>query len=216
MNMLLFFMVIAVGLVASVVAEPTVELGSAADYVILAKTGISTVPDSVITGDIAVSPITGAAMTGFAFTKDLSGEFSRAGQISGNAYAADFAAPTPSQLTSAIQAMQVAYTDAAGRPNSNAARLNLGGGLLGGAQPGGPEDQLTPGVYTFSTGITIGGDLHFDGMCSVACILLLFHTNIPTPLTHKNTWFPFPLSPQVLASTSSRWRVPLLWRGALE
>jgi hypothetical protein len=208
MTMLLFFMVIAVGLVSSVLAVPTVELGSAADYVILAKAGITTVPNSVITGDIAVSPIATTAMTGFAFTKDLSQEFSRSGQISGNAYAADCAAPTPSNLTSAVQAMEMAYKDAKGRQNSNASRLNLGGGLLGGAKPGGPEDQLTPGVYKFGTGVTIGGDLHFDGMCSIACILLLFHTNILTHLTHKNTWFPFPLSPQVLASTSSRWRVP--------
>jgi hypothetical protein len=159
--------------------EPTVELGSAANYVILAKSGISTIPgpNSIITGDIAVSPIIAAAMTGFAFTMDSSGEFSTAtGQISGNAYASDFAAPTPSKLTSAVSAMEAAYTNAAGRPNSNGARTNLGGGLLGGVLPGGPTNQLTQGVYTFGTGITISGDLHFDGMCSIACILLLFRT----------------------------------------
>jgi hypothetical protein len=43
--------------------ELKVELLSAEDYVILAKSGISTVPDSVITGDIAVSPIAAEAMT---------------------------------------------------------------------------------------------------------------------------------------------------------
>jgi hypothetical protein len=192
MNMLLFSMVIAVWLVALVIAEPTVELGSAADYVILAKTGISTVPgpNSIITGDIAVSPITGAAMTGFAFTKDSSGEFSTAdGQITGNAYAADFAVPTPSKLTIAVLAMQAAYTNAAGRTNPIGARTNLGGGLLGGVLPGGPKKQLTPGVYTFGTAITISGDLHFDGMCSIPCIPLLFRTNILSHLTHKNSLF---------------------------
>ena len=34
-------------------------------YAILAKASISTVPDSVITCNIAVSPITGTTMTGF-------------------------------------------------------------------------------------------------------------------------------------------------------
>jgi hypothetical protein len=171
---------------------PTIDLGLAADYVILSKAGISTVPgpNAMITGDIGVSPITGAAMTGFAFTTDSSGEFSTAtGQIDGNAYGANYVAPTPSKLTIAVYAMEAAYTDAASRLNDDPARINLGGGLLGGAppKPGGPNDQLTPGVYTFGSGINIGGDLHFDGMCSIACVLLLFCTNILTPLTHKNT-----------------------------
>jgi hypothetical protein len=182
-------MVIAVLLVASVNAasEPTVELGKAADYVILAKAGITNVPTSIITGDIAVSPITGAAMTGFNFTKDSSGQFATAtGQISGNAYAADFDAPTPTKLTTAVSAMEAAYTNAAGRSNTNATRINIGGGLLGGAlpAPGGPKAQLTPGVYTFGSFLTIRGNLHFNGMCSIACILKLFRTNILTPLTN--------------------------------
>jgi hypothetical protein len=203
MNILLFSMVIsmviAVVLSASTTAapEPTVKLGFAADYVILAKAGITNIPGpkAKITGDIAVSPITGAAMTGFAFTRDSSGEFSTAnGEISGKAYAADFIAPTPTKLTIAVGAMMTAYTDAAGRSNPNAARINLGGGLLGGAlpAPGGPNYQLTPGVYTFGTGIHIRGNLHFDGTCSIACILLLFCTNILTSLTHKkHTGFHF-------------------------
>ena len=42
--------------------DTVVDLGTAGNYAILAKTGISTVPASVITGNIAVSPIAGAAM----------------------------------------------------------------------------------------------------------------------------------------------------------
>jgi hypothetical protein len=180
MDTLLFSIVIAVVLVlvASVNAapEPTVELGFAADYVILAKAGITTVPgpNATITGDIAVSPITWAAMTGFNFSKDSSGEFATAsGQISGKAYAADFAAPTPAILTTAVSAMEAAYTNAKGRSNTNATRINLGGGLLGGEllAPGGPKAQLTPGVYTFGSFITIRGNLHFNGNFSGAFIL---------------------------------------------
>jgi hypothetical protein len=188
MDTLLFSMVIAIVLVASVNAapEPTIELGSAADYVILSKAGITTVPgpNATITGDIAVSPITWAAMTGFNFTKDSSGEFATdTAQISGNAYAADFAAPTPAKLTTAVIAMEAAYTNAAGRSNTNATRINLGGGLLGGAllAPGGPKAQLTPGVYTFGSFITIRGNLHFNGTCSIACILLLVFFQYTNP-----------------------------------
>jgi hypothetical protein len=110
-------------------------------------------------------------MTGFAFTRDSSGEFSTAnGQISGKAYAADFLVPTPSKLTIVVSAMMTAYTDARLRSNPNAARINLGGGILGGAlpAPGGPNYQLTPGFYTFGTSIHIRDNLHFNGTCSIS------------------------------------------------
>jgi hypothetical protein len=45
--------------------EAPVNLGTACNYVIMAKTGISTVPTSIIAGDIAVSPIAASAITGF-------------------------------------------------------------------------------------------------------------------------------------------------------
>jgi hypothetical protein len=54
-------------------APDTVLLGAAGNYVILAKTGISTVHTSGITGDIAVSPIAAAAITGFDLTMASSG-----------------------------------------------------------------------------------------------------------------------------------------------
>jgi hypothetical protein len=140
-----------------------VDLGFAADYVILTKTGISTVPDSVITGDIPVSHIAAEAMTGFSFTADPStGTFSASSQITGKAWAANYIAPTPATLTTAVGAMETAYTDAAGRVNPDAARINYGGGLLGG-DFGGATDKLTPGVYTFTTDVLISGDIHFNG-----------------------------------------------------
>jgi hypothetical protein len=142
--------------------EEKVELLTAGDYVILTKTGISTVPDSIITGNIAVSPIAAEAMTGFSFAADSTGTFSTSSQISGMAYAADYLAPTPSLLTTAVSAMEAAYTDAAGRSNPDAARINLGGGLLGG-DFGGASAPLTPGVYTFSTDVNIKDDIYFHG-----------------------------------------------------
>jgi hypothetical protein len=142
--------------------EATVELLSASNYVILAKTGISTVPDSVITGDIAVSPIAAAAMTGFSLTADATNEFSTSAQLTGKAFAANYHPPSPTLLTTAVSAMEAAYTDAAGRVNPNAARLNLGGGVLGGVF-GGATDKLTPGVYTFGSDVTIAETIYFEG-----------------------------------------------------
>ncbi len=49
----------------------TVDLGTAGDYAILSKSGISTVPESVITGHIAVSPIGEGAITGFQLVLSL-------------------------------------------------------------------------------------------------------------------------------------------------
>ena len=45
-----------------------VNLGDAGNFVILAKSGISTVPQSVVTGNIGVSPIARGGMTGFSET----------------------------------------------------------------------------------------------------------------------------------------------------
>ena len=122
---------------------------------ILAKSGISTVPDSVIKGDIAVSPITGNAMTGFSEVS-TDGTAATSDQVTGFLYGADYLAPTPSELTTAVSNMETAYTDAAGRPNSDAARINLKGGSLSG-------DTLKPGVYTFGVEVNIIGDIYFRG-----------------------------------------------------
>jgi hypothetical protein len=121
------------------------------------------VPNSVITGNIAVSPISASAITGFSMTADASNTFSTSAQLTGKAYAADYAPTTPADLTTAVSDMETAYTDAAGRPNPDASRLNLGAGLLGGDLPGGPTAPLTPGVYTFGTDVNMGGNLHFSG-----------------------------------------------------
>jgi hypothetical protein len=150
------FLLSAAALVNVAAAIETVDLGDAGNYVILAKTGISTVPTSIITGSIAVSPITGAAMTGFNLVMDSQGVKATSTQFSGFAYAADFAAPSPVELTAAVGFMETAYTDAAGRPNDDAARINLGGGEIG-------SKTLTAGVYTFGVDIGISSGVTFDG-----------------------------------------------------
>jgi hypothetical protein len=93
-----------------------VDLGTAGRFAILSKAGISTVPSSVITGDIGVSPIAATAMTGFSLIEDASHpQFSSSAQVLGRAFAADYAVPTPSRMTTAVGDMETAYTDAGSR-----------------------------------------------------------------------------------------------------
>ena len=86
------------------------------NFVILAKSGISTVPPSAITGNIGVSPINSTAITGFALSLTADSPFATSTQVTGNVYAPDYAAPTPANLTTAIGDMQTAYTDIAVTP----------------------------------------------------------------------------------------------------
>jgi hypothetical protein len=131
-----------------------VLLGAAGTYVILAKTGISTVPTSVITGNVGVSPAAASYITGFALILPAGGAFSTAVQVTGNVYAADYANPTPSNLTAAIGAMQTAYTDAAGRPTPD--HTELASGNIGGL-------TLPAGLYKWSNTVTIRKNVTLRG-----------------------------------------------------
>jgi hypothetical protein len=156
-NAFRFVLVLAAACNAVTSAEDRVLLGTAGDFVILSKAGISTVPDSsVITGDIGVSPAAATYMTGFSLIADSTGLFSTSTQVVGEAYASDYISPTPSKMTTAVSDMETAYTDAAGRPNANNTRINLNGGLING-------ETLTPGVYTFTSDISFTSDITFDG-----------------------------------------------------
>jgi hypothetical protein len=133
----------------------TVDLKGAGNYAILAETGITNVPDSIIIGDIAVSPITFASMTGWALAKDGEGMHALSSQVQGKVFAADYGAPTPAVLTEAVTEMHAAYTDAMGR-TTDASRTNVLGGAIGGL-------TLTPGVYSFTTAINIYSEVIFEG-----------------------------------------------------
>ena len=56
-----------------------VELGDAGDFVILAKSGISTVPGSVVTGDLGLSPAAATYLTGFSLSVDATNTFADLG-----------------------------------------------------------------------------------------------------------------------------------------
>ena len=131
----------------------SVDLGTAGNYVLLSKAGISTTGTTKVTGSIAVSPIAASAITGFGLVLDKSRTFSTSTLVTGRVYAANYAAPTPSVLTTAVKDMQTAYTNAAGRA---ADATGLGAGNIGGL-------TLAPGVYKWGTGVTIPTNVALSG-----------------------------------------------------
>lgn len=131
----------------------SVDLGTAGNYVLLSKAGISTTGTTKVTGSIAVSPIAASAITGFGLVLDKSRTFSTSTLVTGRVYAANYAAPMPSVLTTAVKDMQTAYTNAAGRA---ADATGLGAGNIGGL-------TLAPGVYKWGTGVTIPTNVALSG-----------------------------------------------------
>ena len=128
--------------------QTPVNLGSAANFAILSKSGITNVPSSVIRGDVGSSPITGAAI-GLTCP-----------QVTGTIYTVNAAGPlpcrvvNPTRLTSAVGAMGTAYNDAAGRTLPNA--VNLGAGQIGGL-------TLAPGLYKWTSNVSISTDVTLRG-----------------------------------------------------
>ncbi len=120
-------------------AQPTVNLGTATSFAILAGAGITNIPTSVITGNVGLSPAAGGNYAGLTQT-----------EVTGTIYAVDGAGPggsvnNPGLLTTAKNDLTAAYTDASGR--TPATVLSGGDNQLGG-------QTLTPGVYSFSHATT--------------------------------------------------------------
>jgi hypothetical protein len=129
-----------------------VLLGAAGNYVVLAKSAITNVPTSAITGNLGLSPAAASFITGFSLTK--AGTKWTSPQVVGAVFAADNDPPTPINLTTAVSDMQTAYTDAASRPTPDG--LNLGGGTIGGL-------TILPGLYRWTSSVTIPTDLAISG-----------------------------------------------------
>ena len=132
-------------------AEPgqtPVALGNAGNFVILSKTGVTDVPTSKVTGDVGVSPITGAA------------DLLPCTEVTGNVFSVDAAGPgpcnwmDPKRLTLAVLDMQTAYTNAAGRPKPDFTELGMGN--ISGM-------TLAPGLYKWGTGVRIPTDVTLSG-----------------------------------------------------
>ncbi len=133
---------------ASFTGPSPVDLGSAGNFAVLAKTAIVDVPPSVITGDLGTSPITGAAITGLTCA-----------EVKGTIYSVDATGPAcrvtnPALLAQAVSDMEDAYTHAS--RISPPDYTNVGGGVIGGM-------RLAPGLYKFTTAVSIPTDLTLTG-----------------------------------------------------
>jgi len=131
----------------------TVNLQSAGNFAVLTKTGVSTVPTSVITGNVGVYPITFAAMTGFSITRP-STDAATSDQVTGFLYGNGMTGTTPSMMATAIADMETAYTAAVsiGPPDY----IDHNTGELGG-------QIITAGLYKFGTVVTISNDCTLHG-----------------------------------------------------
>ncbi len=133
--------------------DPAVDLGTAGNYAILAKSGISTTGTTSVTGDMGVSPITSTAITGFDLILHSSGTYSTSSLVTGKIYASDYTSPTPANLTTAVGDMETAFTTANGMAPDET-------GYMAGNING---QTLTPGVYKWSTGLLVTNSITLDG-----------------------------------------------------
>jgi len=136
----------------SAAVREVVNLGSAIDYVILAKTAINNSSTSAITGDLGLSPAATSYITGLALTNSTG--YATSSQVTGKLYAADMASPTPINLTTSVNNMITAYNDAAGRTLPDF--VELGAGNIGGK-------TLTAGLYKWTSNVTVPTSITVSG-----------------------------------------------------
>jgi hypothetical protein len=145
-----------------------VPLGTAGNYAILAKAGVSTVPASVITGNIGVSPISRTGLTFWSETYDVTDTYATSSQVVlGKLYASDnVGGTTKVDLTTAVGDMETAYTAATAKPTTSAATTNIG------TPPGTLTNMtLTPGVYEWGSAVTIPENITFSGTATDVWVL---------------------------------------------
>lgn len=131
-----------------------VILGKAGEFVVLAKTAITTTDGSDILGDMGISPAALSDVAGFGPTLDSTGQFATSSMVTGKIFASDMGGPTETKLTTAVSNMETAYTDAAGRSDSRV--INLGGGEIGSL-------DIPAGLYNWDSGVKISTDLALTG-----------------------------------------------------
>ena len=146
--------------VAANPAAIAVDLGTAANFVILATRGITNVPQSVIVGDIGVTLDIDdeySSMSGLGLIADSNSMYPGwiSTQVQGRLYALGDSAPTPAMLLIAVSDMEAAY--AAARGQTAAAGTSLGGiGTISGM-------TLTAGVYNWPAVVYWAIDIYIQG-----------------------------------------------------
>jgi hypothetical protein len=128
-----------------------IDLGTAANYVMLAKTGVTGGANCDITGDMGVSPGAASTMTGFALAMATDGQHSTSAMVRGNVMADDYKGKCAAALAKATDDVNAAIVDASTR-QATATK----GAALGGL-------TLEPGVYVYGAAVSIASTLTFDG-----------------------------------------------------
>lgn len=147
----------------------TVDLGTAEPFAILSGTGVTNVPTSTITGNVGVSPTTGASIVGLTCP-----------EVNGTIYTVDAAGPVcrvadgPLMVT-AKNDLTAAYLDAAGRTPETSVPTELGG------------TTKIAGIYSSASttfGITAGaGPLVLDGQGDPSSVFIFDMNSSGTGLT---------------------------------
>jgi hypothetical protein len=147
------------GQTAFAAGPAAVNLGTAGNFAILSETGISNTGPTSIVGNIGVSPATSNQITGFGLVLPPPGAaplYSGSALVNGHVYASDYAAPTTANLATAVSDMQTAYASA---NEVSPTVTGLGSGNIGGM-------TITPGVYNWTTGVTISDNITLSGSAS--------------------------------------------------
>lgn len=150
------------------VTSPTgcLNLGTTANYVIVAETKIANTPTSAVTGDMAITPNFVASITGFdGPTVDATNDFATSPQVTGRIYAPDLtggqagsAGTTPAKMTTLQTDLVGAFNDGFGRTaGTGATNLDLGAGTITTGQ------DFVPGTYTWVDPGTSGGNVNMTG-----------------------------------------------------
>lgn len=140
------------------------NLGQAAGYAILAKSGVDTVPNSIVTGNIGLSPAARGFLTNWSETSDITDTYSTSAQVVApfRLYADDYVGgTTKTDLGTAVLSMEGAYTAAAGKAPA-------GGGLVTACPGAGSFDgtvvpPLAAGVYTCAVNVGIPTNFTLNG-----------------------------------------------------
>ncbi len=131
------------------VAGIPVNLRTAGNYAVLSLRAISGT-GATVTGDLGISPSRANSITGFALSTPPT-DHTTSSQVVGKVYARDYFPPTPANLATAVSDLQLAITEASGRPPT----VTAVGGEIGGM-------TLGAGIYDWQT-VAITTDITLDG-----------------------------------------------------
>jgi len=165
-----FFCLMTAAVIPGVTGATAVDLGTARTFAVLAESAITdtTSSSSVISGDVGLSPTTGAAIVGFDTCTQVSG----AGKTIYKVAAAGpvCALNDPATVGKAVTDMESAYSSA----NSGAPDFPVTPGEIGGR-------TLLPGNYSWTEAVSIAsGDVTLDGQGDANAVWILRTTGTLT------------------------------------